>query len=158
MRTQNEITSLKLVQDLYAQFNIKTELSPNQYDHYDIQTEHNWLLEVKARRLDYNQFISYNKDGFIMENLKYNFLSQYKQSRYINVFDINGNKFILNWRVNEIEQKIQNMNCKSTTDFNNNSYKKKEIILLKAQDAIIYLVKGEKFIRVEYNELLRNIC
>ena len=158
MRTQNEITSLKLVQDLYAQFNIKTELSTNQYDHYDIQTEHNWLLEVKARRLDYNQFISYNKDGFIMENLKYNFLSQYEQSRYINVFNINGNKFILNWRVNEIEQKIQNMNCKSTTDFNNNSYKKKEIILLKAQDAFIYLVKGEKFIRVEYNELLRNIC
>ena len=109
-------------------------------------------------KVNYKQFISYNKDGFIMENLKYNFLSQYEQSRYINVFNINGNKFILNWRVNEIEQKIQNMNCKSTTDFNNNSYKKKEIILLKAQDAFIYLVKGEKFIRVEYNELLRNIC
>lgn len=158
MRKQDELTSLKVVQNLYGQFGIKTSLSTNTYDHYDIKTENNWLLEVKARRLNYNQFIKYNKEGFIMENVKYKFLSEYENSRYINVFNMNNKTFTVSWKVSNIKPTIKDMYCKSTTEFSNNGYRKKEIILLKAEDAIIYLLKGEEFKMVSFNDLIEEIC
>lgn len=93
MRTSNELSSLDMVKNLFLQYGIKTGLS-GEYDHYDLITENNCLLEVKNRRVNYSQFIDYNESGFIMESIKYNFLKDYV-SRYINTFEINSIGFIL---------------------------------------------------------------
>ena len=155
MRTSNELSSLDMVKKLFLQYGIRTRLG-DIYDHFDLITENNWLLEVKNRRLNYDQFIEYNKSGFIMENIKYNYLINYN-SRYINTFVINGLEFILNWNVKDIDSKSINMECKKTTDFNNNNYINKEIILLKAEDAKIYIWENDKYVVIDYHTLINKL-
>lgn len=64
--------------------------------HYDLlckKEEVNNYIEVKKRRLTVLQFLNYASQGFIYENVKYQFLKD-KASYYINVINLNGIDYI----------------------------------------------------------------
>ena len=129
--------------------------SEDPYAHYDLYSD-DLFIEVKNRRVTTDQFIKYNEEGWILEGIKYRFLSD-KNSRYINTFFIDNHKFILNWNIADIVPKFISKGCKSTTDFYNNSYKNKEVIMLKAENATIAYEMNGTFYRLTYEQLKRKL-
>lgn len=49
------------------------------------------------------------------------------------------------------------MECKKTTDFNNNNYTNKEVILLKAENAKIYVLENDKYVIIDYRTLISKL-
>ena len=154
MRSSEEIASLELVQALFMKSNISSKLSTGQYDKYDIITENNWRIEVKNRKLSKSDFIKYNNGGFILEEIKYSYLIQFNNSRYINVFHVNGLTFILNWKIKDVRPIINDLYCRKTTHFENTNRVRKSVIYLKAETALIYLYEDNDFKKIDFNTLI----
>lgn len=87
MRGNRELASLEWVKEVVASKGWTATESPDKYDHYDLKIEEiDCLIEVKQRMLNRETFKRYNKEGFMLENLKYNFLRG-KRSLYCNTVD-----------------------------------------------------------------------
>ena len=153
-----EKKSKELVQSLFKQYNINCYWTKDRYDEVDIVTEAGWLVEVKARRTDAEAFMRYDQEGFILEHSKYKALSAQKDSRYINVFELNGNTYLLIWFIDFIKPSVASKQCKTTTDFGNNSYREKDIIYVKSEQASIHMLDGSKFTHLTHKQFINNIC
>lgn len=158
MRGNREKESLKLVYNLLKQQlgDVVIKESQNEMAHYDIITYYNEIpiyIEVKERYCDYDKFVHYSNEGFILEDIKYNFLLG-KHNRYVNVFRINGEIVIITWDINSLNNKSEDKTCKSTTDFANNDYKAKSVKLIKPNQGTIYILKDNIYEIITYTNLI----
>lgn len=156
-RGEREIASLNLVKSLLLQLypEVTIEESSNPYAHYDLLVNNGLYLEVKERFMTASNFKKYSAEGMIFEKIKYDFLS-IRSSRYINHFCINNVTFLMVWNIKNLDLVFNGMNCKATTDFDNNNYIEKSVTLLKPTDANIY-IKSDNWELITYSELLKKL-
>lgn len=157
MRGNREKESLILVSKLIKQQlgDIQVTESKNQFDHYDLLAWYNkqsLFIEVKERLCNYEQFKNYSKEGFILENTKYNFLKG-KLNRYMNLFRINGYIFIISWDINKIDNNILLKGCKATTDFEDTKLVDKQVRLLKPNQGKIFILKENRYENIDFDTL-----
>ena len=157
-RGEREQISLALVSSLLYQLDstLTIEESKDIYAHYDLLVNNSLYIEVKERFMTSQNFKKYSAEGLIFEKIKYDFLST-RNGRYINHFNINNNVFLMSWNIRELSLTFNGMNCKATTDFNNNDYVEKAVTLLKPSNAKIYQLIDLKWELITYNNLINKL-
>jgi len=157
MRSNKETNSLNSVKDILALSGITATETINQYEHYDLDCSNDGIIEVKERWIDKTKFTQYSKEGFILEDIKYQYLLG-KKSLYCNLFDYSENKIALFWNVNNINSNITKMNCKSTTTFSNTSYTSKQIHLVNIdQCAYIFVYDNNMWTKTDKQTVINKI-
>lgn len=148
MRTEIEKKSLSLVQSFLNWKGLSSEESQNKFQHYDLVTSNGIQIEVKARRFTTNQFLQYCKQGFIIEEVKYDYLEQVN-GRYINTFRLerNGEGFdlLVIWKIgNEgVQLKgFQDRVLPSNTDFTGAYDRTKSVNYLYLNDQRLYIKRS----------------
>lgn len=138
-RNEKEIVSLNECVKMCKCFHTITSTKYTEpSEQYDILLNENIYIEVKNRNIiDKHQFLNYIKQGWMIQEDKYNFLLN-KQSRYFNYIYFNGDFFILSFNVNKITFQEQHKELSTTTEFENKTKKDKTITLLSTDEAKIY--------------------
>jgi len=157
MRSNKELDSLNSVKDILALSGITATETEGQFDKHDLDCSNDGIIEVKERWIDKTKFTQYSKEGFILEDIKYQYLLG-KKSLYCNLFDYSENKIALFWNVNKINSNITKMNCKSTTTFSNTSYTSKQIHLVNIdQCAYIFVYDNNMWTKTDKQTVINKI-
>jgi len=159
MRSNKEAESLKIVSKLISQLNTGAIISEtkDRYAHYDLYVEtpkstSKIFVEVKERYCDAQKFLYYASQGFLLEQIKYDFLIG-KPSRYINLFRFDGHTIIISWNINTLVTNTINKHCRATTDFDNNNQVSKRVNLITPEQGNVYILKDDKFEAIEWLDL-----
>jgi hypothetical protein len=98
MRYNRELESLAVVQEYLATKGFSTEVELDEFSHNDLfvtsEKYNGAKIEVKQRHFTLNQVMKYSVEGFIMEEMKYNYLRGFR-SLYINYFMCGDKKILL---------------------------------------------------------------
>lgn len=157
MRSNREEITLDWVREILALGGITATETTEQYAKHDLDCSNGGIIEVKERWLDKTKFKEYSEQGFILEDIKYQYLLG-KKSLYCNVFDFSDLKIALFWNVNQIESKISSLLCNATTIFSNNSYTNKQVHLVNInQTAFIFLYENGEWIRSNKETLITKL-
>ena len=157
MRSNREEITLDWVKEILALSGITATGTTEQYTKHDLDCSNGGIIEVKERWLDKTKFKEYSEKGFILEDIKYQYLLG-KKSLYCNVFDFSDIKVALFWNVNQIESNIRSLGCKATTSFENNNYISKQVHLVNInQTAFIYLYENGEWIRSNKENLITKL-
>jgi len=157
MRSNREEITLDWVKEILALSGITATATTDQYAKHDLDCSNGGIIEVKERWLDKSKFWQYGEQGFILEDIKFQYLLG-KKSLYCNVFDFSDLKIALFWNVNQIESSITSLGCKATTTFSNNFYMNKQVHLVNIdQTAFIYLCENGEWIRSNKETLITKL-
>lgn len=157
MRSNREEITLDWVKEILALSGITATGTTEQYAKHDLDCSNGGIIEVKERWLDKSKFWQYSEQGFILEDIKYQYLLG-KKSLYCNVFDFSDLKIALFWNVNQIESNISSLLCNATTIFSNNSYTNKQVHLVNInQTAFIFLYENGEWIRSNKDTLITKL-
>lgn len=105
----------------------------NDFEKYDIIFSDNKnrkvLAEVKQRKFDIDDIIKYNSKGYLLEVDKYNYLKNNK-SIYVNFIEVKDFDitFLISFDIDDIDNDITELNCPTTSHFNNIATKTKNVI------------------------------
>ncbi len=155
MRGNREITSLVWVEEVLATLGLTATRSEGQFDKYDLFiNEEKAYVEVKQRMLNRDKFKIYNRDGFMLENHKYNFLLG-KKSLYCNTVDFGDCIICMFWNINKMNKfTTGNVITSMTTDFENQDKIYKSVKYVKAQEASsIYVKKNGEWTKITIAQL-----
>lgn len=157
MRSDKETTSLNWVKEILALSGITATETTDQYAKHDLDCSNEGIIEVKERWLDKAKFKEYSEKGFILEDIKFQYLLG-KKSLYCNLFDYSDLKIALFWNVNRIDNITSNMSCKATTSFNNNNYIKKQVHLVNIDQCVfIFLYENGEWIKADKQTIITKL-
>lgn len=154
IRSEIEKQSLNLVQSFLSWKGLLSEESQDKFQHYDLVTENGIQIEVKARRFTNNQFLLYSKQGFIIEEVKYEFLEQVN-GRYINTFQLesNGKSFdlLVIWKIGKEGVRMKGFEERilpSNTDFSGAYDRTKSVNYLHLADQRLYVRISDNWVEI----------
>lgn len=154
MRSNKETTSLNWVKDILALSGITATETTDQYAKHDLDCSNEGIIEVKERWLDKAKFKEYSEKGFILEDIKFQYLLG-KKSLYCNLFDYSDLKIALFWNVNQIDSNIHNLGCKATTTFDRGYYIKKQVHLVNIDQAeFVYLYENGEWTKADKQTII----
>lgn len=157
MRSNKETTSLNWVKDILVLSGITATETMDQYAKHDLDCSNGGIIEVKERWLDKTKFREYSEKGFILEDIKYQYLLG-KKGLYCNLFDYSDLKIALFWNVNRIDNVTSNMSCKATTSFENNNYVNKQVHLVNIDQAeFIYLYENGEWTKADKQTIITKL-
>lgn len=157
MRSDKETTSLNWVKEILALSGISATETTDQYAKHDLDCSNEGIIEVKERWLDKTKFKEYSEKGFILEDIKFQYLLG-KKSLYCNLFDYSDLKIALFWNVNRIDSNISSLGCKATTTFDRGYYIKKQVHLVNIdQTSFIYLYENGEWIKADKQTIITKI-